>query len=306
MRERIRIATRRSPLALWQAEHVAARLRQAHEGLEVELVGMTTRGDQILDRPLAAVGGKALFVKELERGLLEDAADIAVHSMKDVPASVPREFRLPVILDREDPCDAFVSVHYDDITSLPEGARVGTASLRRECQLRARRPDLAVGSLRGNVQTRLGKLEAGEFDAIVLAASGLRRLGMGERITRVMSAEESLPAVGQGALGIECRADDEDVQALIAGLDDADSHDRVAAERAVNARLEGSCHVPLAAYAVLEGDQLWLRALVASRDGRQVLTAEGRAPRQDGPALGNRLAEELLERGAGALLAEAG
>ncbi|PWG63403.1 hydroxymethylbilane synthase [Sediminicurvatus halobius] len=306
MRERIRIATRRSPLALWQAEHVAARLRQAHDGLEVELVGMTTRGDQILDRPLAAVGGKALFVKELERGLLEDAADIAVHSMKDVPATVPREFRLPVILDREDPCDAFVSVHYDDITSLPEGARVGTASLRRECQLRARRPDLEVGSLRGNVQTRLGKLEAGEFDAIVLAASGLRRLGMGERITRVMSAEESLPAVGQGALGIECRADDEDVQALIAGLDDADSHDRVAAERAVNARLEGSCHVPLAAYAVLEGDQLWLRALVASRDGRQVLTAEGRAPRQEGPALGNHLAEELLGRGAGALLAEAG
>lgn len=305
MPERIRIATRRSPLALWQAEHVAERLRALHPGLDVELVGMTTRGDRILDRPLAAVGGKALFVKELERGMLDGEADIAVHSMKDVPAVVPEEFRLPVILEREDPCDAFVSVRFRDVAELPEGARVGTASLRRECQLRARRPDLAVGSLRGNVQTRLGKLEAGEFDAIVLAASGLRRLDMTERITRVLPPEESLPAVGQGALGIECRAEDNDVQALIAALDHSDSHDRVAAERAVNARLEGSCHVPLAAYALLEGDRLWLRALVASRDGRRVLRAEGRAPRAEGPALGRRLAEELLDQGAGALLAEA-
>lgn len=305
MPDRIRIATRRSPLALWQAEHVAGRLRALHPGLAVELVGMTTRGDRILDRPLAAVGGKALFVKELERGLLEGAADIAVHSMKDVPATVPGEFRLPVILEREDPCDAFVSVRYPDVESLPAGARVGTASLRRECQLRARRPDLQVGSLRGNVQTRLGKLEAGAFDAIVLAASGLRRLGLGERITRVLAPEESLPAVGQGALGIECRADDGEVQALIAGLDDTDTHERVAAERAVNARLEGSCHVPLAAFALLEGGELWLRALVASRDGRRVLRAEGRAPRAEGVALGHRLAEELLARGAGELLAEA-
>jgi len=306
MTDRLRIATRRSPLALWQAEHVAARLRALHPGLEVELVGMSTRGDRILDRPLAAVGGKALFVKELERGLLDGAADVAVHSMKDVPATVPGEFRLPVILDREDPCDAFVSARYADVPSLPEGGRVGTASLRRECQLRARRPDLQVGSLRGNVQTRLGKLEAGEFDAIVLAASGLRRLGLGDRITRVLAPEESLPAVGQGALGIECRAEDDQVQGLIAGLDDRDSHDRVAAERAVNARLEGSCHVPLAAYALLEGDELWLRALVASRDGRRVLRAEGRAPRTGGPALGDDLAEKLLAQGAGELLAEAG
>jgi len=303
--EHLRIATRRSPLALWQAEHVAARLRAQHPQLTVELVGMSTRGDEITDRPLMAVGGKALFVKALEQGILDGKADIAVHSMKDVPASVPSTFVLPVILDREDPCDAFISYHYTSVDELPLGACVGTASLRRECQLRARRPDLLIESLRGNVQTRLGKLEAGDFDAIILAASGLRRLGMGDRITQVMPAEESLPAVGQGALGIECRANDTEAAALIARLDDADTHARVAAERAVNARLEGSCHVPLAAYAVLEGDQLWLRALVASRDGQQMLRAEGRCPRADGPALGHALAEELLAQGAGAILAEA-
>ncbi len=302
--EPLRIATRRSPLAVWQAEHVARRLQDRHPGLDIQLVRMSTRGDEITDRPLMAVGGKALFVKALEEGMLEGRADIAVHSMKDVPALVPEAFRLPVILDREDPCDAFVSARYGDVRELPEGARVGTASLRRECQLRARRPDLVVESLRGNVQTRLAKLDRGEFDAIVLAASGLRRLGMGDRITRVMPPEDSLPAVGQGALGIECRAGDAEVQRLIATLDDADTHDRVAAERAVNARLEGSCHVPLAAYAVLEGDALWLRALVASRDGRRVLRAEGRAPRDEGPALGDRVAADLLAQGAGDILAE--
>jgi hydroxymethylbilane synthase len=302
--EQLRIATRRSPLAVWQAEHVAKRLQNQHPGLDIQLVRMSTRGDEITDRPLMAVGGKALFVKALEEGMLEGRADIAVHSMKDVPARVPDAFCLPVVLDREDPCDAFVSGRYGDVRELPEGARVGTASLRRECQLRARRPDLVVESLRGNVQTRLAKLDNGEFDAIVLAASGLRRLGMGDRITRVMPPEDSLPAVGQGALGIECRAADEPVQRLIATLDDADTHDRVAAERAVNARLEGSCHVPLAAYAVLEGDALWLRAMVASRDGRRVLRAEGRARRDEGPALGDRLAGELLAQGAGDILAE--
>ncbi|MEX0431436.1 hydroxymethylbilane synthase [Spiribacter insolitus] len=302
--EHLRIATRRSPLAVWQAEHVADRLRARYPGLDVELVRLSTRGDEITDRPLMAVGGKALFVKALEEGMLAGKADIAVHSMKDVPAVVPEAFRLPVILDREDPCDALVSRRYGDIAELPATGRVGTASLRRECQIRARRPDLVVESLRGNVQTRLAKLDAGEFDAIVLAASGLRRLGMADQITRVMPPEESLPAVGQGALGIECRADDPEVEALIAGLDDPDTHDRVAAERAVNARLDGSCHVPLAAYALLEGDDLWLRALVASRDGRRVLRSEGRARRDEGTELGGVVAEDLLSQGAAEILAD--
>ena len=300
----LRIATRRSPLALWQAEYVAKRLRQQNPTLSVELVGMSTRGDEITDRPLMAVGGKALFVKALEQGILAGDADLAVHSMKDVPATLPPAFHLPVILNRDEPCDAFVSSRYASVVDLPQGARVGTASLRRECQLRARRPDLIVESVRGNVQTRLGKLESGEFDAIILAASGLQRLGMGERITALMTPEESLPAVGQGALGIECRADNPELVALLRGLDDPDTHDRVAAERAVNARLEGSCHVPLAAYAQLDGDALWLRALVASRDGQRVLRAQGRCPRAQGPELGRALADELLEQGAGAILAE--
>ena len=300
----IKIATRRSPLAMWQAEHVAARLKHLHPGLTVELVGMSTRGDEITDRPLMAVGGKALFVKALEEGMLAGHADIAVHSMKDVPAVVPDAFRLPVILDRDDPRDAFVSEYYDTVDALPVGARVGTASLRRECQLRARRPDLQVESLRGNVQTRLSKLESGEFDAIILAASGLKRLGMADRIRAAMPPEESLPAVGQGALGIECRADDDTVMDLLAGLNDPDTHDRVIAERAVNARLEGSCHVPLAAYAELQGpDDVWLRALVASRDGMQVLRAEQRGSRRDGEAIGEAVAQALLAQGAAELLA---
>ena len=301
----LRIATRRSPLALWQAQYVAERLRAQNPGLSVELVGMSTRGDEMTDRPLMAVGGKALFVKALEEGMLEDRADLAVHSMKDVPATLPAAFQLPVILNRDEPCDAFVSQHYNNVADLPIGARVGTASLRRECQLRARRPDLVVGSVRGNVQTRLSKLESGEFDAIILAASGLMRLDMGDRITALMSPEESLPAVGQGALGIECRADNDELIAMLHGLNDPDTHDRVAAERAVNARLEGSCHVPLAAYAVLNEDALWLRALVASRDGTQVLRAQGHCPRAQGPALGQQLADELLAQGAAAILAQA-
>ncbi len=304
-RDRVRIATRKSPLALWQAEHVADALRRAHPGFTVELVGMTTRGDQVLDTPLARIGGKALFVKELERGMFEGRADIAVHSMKDVPAELPEGMHLPVILEREDPCDAFVSNRFDHVDALPEGSRVGTASLRRECQVRERRPDLRVGTLRGNVQTRLGKLDAGEFDAIILAASGLRRLELAERIRYVMPPEESLPAVGQGALGIECRRDDSELNALIAPLNHTDTYDRVCAERAVNQRLEGSCHVPIAAYALLDGDELWLRALVGTQDGGRVLRAEGRAPRTEGTALGYRIAGELLDRGAGELLAEA-
>jgi len=270
-------------------------------------VGMSTRGDEITDRPLMAVGGKALFVKALEEGMLAGRADIAVHSMKDVPAEVPAAFCLPVILDRDDPRDAFVSERYESVAALPDGARVGTASLRRECQLRARRPDLMVESLRGNVQTRLSKLESGEFDAIILAASGLKRLGMADRIRAAIPPEESLPAVGQGALGIECRAEDDEVIALLSGLNDADTYDRVVAERAVNARLEGSCHVPLAAYAELEGaDGLWLRALVASRDGTQVLRAEQRGRRAEGEAIGEAVAQALLAQGAAELLAAVG
>ncbi len=303
----LKIATRRSPLAMWQAEHVADRLRQLHPELVVELVGMSTRGDEITDRPLMAVGGKALFVKALEEGMLAGRADIAVHSMKDVPAEVPAAFCLPVILDRDDPRDAFVSERYESVAALPDGARVGTASLRRECQLRARRPDLMVESLRGNVQTRLSKLESGEFDAIILAASGLKRLGMADRIRAAIPPEESLPAVGQGALGIECRAEDDEVIALLSALNDADTYDRVVAERAVNARLEGSCHVPLAAYAELEGaDGLWLRALVASRDGKQVLQAEQRGRRAEGEAIGEAVAQALLAQGAAELLAAVG
>ncbi len=302
--DHLRIATRRSPLAVWQAEHVAERLRERHPCVTVELVRMSTRGDEITDRPLMQVGGKALFVKALEEGMLEGRADIAVHSMKDVPAEVPEAFELPVIMSREDPCDAFVSDQFADVAQLPDGARVGTASLRRECQLRARRPDLVVESLRGNVQTRLAKLASGEFDAIILAASGLRRLGMADRITRVMPPEDSLPAVGQGALGIECRAGDDEVKALLADLNDPDTHARVAAERAVNGRLDGSCHVPLAAYAELEGADIWLRALVASRDGKRVLRAEARGPREQGVALGQSVAETLLAQGAAEILAE--
>lgn len=304
-RRRLRIATRKSPLALWQAEHVAAELRRRYPELEVELVAMTTRGDRILDTPLARIGGKALFVKELERGIWEGRADIAVHSIKDVPAELPEGMHLPVVLEREDPCDAFVANLYQDLAALPIGARVGTASLRRECQLRAQRPDLRVGTLRGNVQTRLAKLESGEFDAIVLAAAGLRRLGLAERIRSTLTPEQSLPAVGQGALGIECRSDDREINDLIAPLIHSPSYQRVTAERAVNARLEGSCQVPIAAFAVLDGSNIWLRALVGSRDGSCVLRGEIRGPAAAGVSLGGQLADDLLSRGAAELLAVA-
>ncbi|MDN5849006.1 MAG: hydroxymethylbilane synthase, partial [Nitrococcus sp.] len=287
------------------AEHVAAELRRQYQDLDVELVAMTTRGDRILDTPLARIGGKALFVKELERGIFEGRADIAVHSIKDVPAQLPEGMHLPVVLEREDPCDAFVSNRYANLDALPVGARMGTASLRRECQLRAQRPDLRVGTLRGNVQTRLGKLDSGEFDAIVLAAAGLRRLGLSERIRCTLTPEQSLPAVGQGALGLECRVDDHEINDLIAPLAHYPSYLRVAAERAFNARLEGSCQVPIAAYAVLDGQNIWLRALVGSRDGTCVLRGEIRGHTSAGVSLGRQLAEELLSRGAGELLAAA-
>ena len=299
----LRIATRKSPLALWQAEHVAARLRAAHPGLAVELVGMSTQGDRILDSPLAKVGGKGLFVKELEVALLDGRADIAVHSMKDVPVEFPDGLHLPVILEREDPRDAFVSNAYARFEDLPQGARVGTSSLRRQCQLAARRPDLVIDSLRGNVNSRLAKLDAGQFDAIILAATGLKRLGFAERIRCELEPETSLPAIGQGAIGIECRRDDARTGALIAVLDDADTHLRLRAERALNTRLKGGCQVPIAGHAILDGDQLWLRGLVGEPDGSRMLRAERRGPASEAEALGVQLAEDLLALGADVILA---
>ncbi|WP_299260728.1 hydroxymethylbilane synthase [uncultured Kushneria sp.] len=303
-RATIRIATRKSQLALWQAEHVKSRLEALHPGLEVELVGMSTRGDRILDTPLAKIGGKGLFVKELEEAMLAGLADIAVHSMKDVPMSFPEGLGLHAILDRGAPTDAFVSNDYPNFDALPQGARIGTSSLRRALQIRAARPDLEVLSLRGNVQTRLGKLDAGEFDAIVLATSGLERLNLDLRIAERLAPEVMLPACGQGALGIECRSDDETLRALIAPLIDHTSSLRVLAERAMNTRLEGGCQVPIGGYAVLEdNDQtLWLRALVGAPDGSRVIHAEARGPADDPETLGIQVAEELLARGAGAIL----
>ena len=301
--EPLRIATRKSPLALWQAEHVAAALRAAHPGLQVELLGMSTQGDKILDTPLAKIGGKGLFVKELEQGLLAGDADIAVHSMKDVPVELPEGLHLPVIMEREDPRDAFVCDRYASLDALPEGARVGTSSLRRQCQLADRRPDLVIVPLRGNVNTRLRKLDAGEYDAVILAAAGLKRLGFAARIRAYLSPEDSLPAIGQGAVGIECRSADPRVNALIAPLHHPPTAARVRAERAMNHRLHGGCQVPIGGYAVLEqDDSLWLRGLVGTVDGSEVIRAEIRGPVDAAEALGTALAEELLDHGARAIL----
>jgi len=298
----LRIATRSSPLALWQAEEVSRRLLDLYPELVVELVTMKTRGDKILDAPLAKVGGKGLFVKELEAGMLEGRADIAVHSMKDVPVEFPEGLELALIMAREDPRDAFVSNHYDSLEALPDGARVGTSSLRRQTQIRERFPRLELDWLRGNVNTRLAKLDAGDYDAIILASAGLKRLGFEQRIRACLEPEISLPAIGQGAIGIECRSDDEAVQSLIAPLADRETTLRVQAERAMNERLEGGCQVPIAGYAVLEGDDLWLRGLVGEPDGSRVLRAEIRGPASDAIELGTRLAEQLLEQGAGEIL----
>ncbi|WP_345010173.1 hydroxymethylbilane synthase [Pseudaeromonas paramecii] len=300
----LRIATRKSPLALWQAEHIRHRLQQLHPQLAVELVPMSTRGDKILDTPLAKVGGKGLFVKELETALLEGRADLAVHSMKDVPVDFPEGLGLTVICAGEDPRDAFVSPRFASLDELPQGAVVGTSSLRRQCQLRARRPDLQVRDLRGNVNTRLAKLDAGEYDAILLAAAGLQRLGMAQRIRQALPVELSLPANGQGVLAIECRLADSQTLALLAPLDDADSRDRVLAERAMNRALQGGCQVPIGAHAVVAGDQLWLRGLVGSPDGRLLLRDEIRGPRQQAEALGETLARRLLAAGADRILAQ--
>jgi len=300
----IRIATRKSALALWQAEYVKARLEQAHPGLLVTLVPMVSRGDKLLDAPLAKIGGKGLFVKELETALLDNEADIAVHSMKDVPMDFPEGLGLYCICEREDPRDAFVSNTFDSLEALPAGSIVGTSSLRRQAQLLARRPDLQIRFLRGNVNTRLAKLDAGEYDAIILAAAGLIRLGFEDRITASISVDDSLPAGGQGAVGIECRSADAGIHALLAPLHHADTADRVVAERALNKRLNGGCQVPIACYAVLEGDQLWLRGLVGQPSGGTLLVAEARAPRAAAETLGVQVAEDLLGQGAEAILKE--
>ncbi|MEZ5526112.1 MAG: hydroxymethylbilane synthase [Gammaproteobacteria bacterium] len=301
-KELIRIATRESPLALWQAYFVRDTLQRQHPGLQVELVGMTTRGDVLLDSPLSKIGGKALFVKELEVAMLENRADIAVHSMKDVPMAFPQGLGLAVICEREDPTDAFVSNRYSSLDELPQGARVGTSSLRRQCQLRSLRPDLEIGDLRGNVGTRLSKLDRGEFDAIILATAGLLRLELGSRIRQRLPSTVSLPAGGQGAVGIECRMDDQELMALLQGLHHADTADRVIAERAVNTRLNGGCQVPIACFAELEGEQLYLRALVGEADGSRILRSEIRGPRREAERLGIAVAEDLLDKGADVIL----
>ncbi len=294
----IRIATRQSPLALWQAHFVKDALQKAHPNLAVELVTMVTRGDVLLDTPLAKVGGKGLFVKELELAILEGRADLAVHSMKDVPVDFPDGLGLVTICERDDPRDAFVSNHYSSLQALPHGAIVGTCSLRRQCQIKEARPDIVIKELRGNVGTRLAKLDAGEFDAIVLAAAGLKRLKLEQRIASFISPEQSLPAVGQGAVGIECRLDDQRLLKLLEPLNHSDTYDRVLCERAMNLTLQGGCQVPIGSYTELEGDQIWLRALVGEPDGSQVIRGEIRGSRQQAERLGIELAQQLLEQGA--------
>jgi hydroxymethylbilane synthase len=298
----IRIATRESQLALWQAYFIKAELEHHHPGIIVEILGMKTKGDKILDVPLAKVGGKGLFVKELEQAMLEDRADIAVHSMKDVPMEFPEGLGLSVICEREDPSDAFVSNHYNNLDELPQGAKVGTSSLRRQLQIKAIRPDLELLDLRGNVNTRLAKLDAGLYDAIILASAGLMRLDFHDRIKSRLTDEQCLPAGGQGAVGVECRLSDAATTALLAPLHHADTADRVMAERALNKHLEGGCQVPIACFAELEGDQLWLRGLVGEVDGSRVLTTEIRGSRKDAESLGIAAAEDLLAQGAGDIL----
>jgi len=298
----LRIATRESPLALWQAEYVKARLEAAHPGLRVELMPMTTRGDQILNSPLALIGGKGLFIKELEVALLDGRADIAVHSMKDVPMEFPEGLGLAAICEREDCRDAFVSNDYAELDALPTGAVVGSSSLRRQCQLRARRPDLVIHDLRGNVNTRLRKLDAGEYQAIILASAGLIRLGMVERIRQYLPVDVSLPAGGQGAVGVECRTDDAATQAVLQCLHHAPTALCVSAERAMNRRLQGGCQVPIAALARINGDQLHLQGLVGTVDGQHILRGEISGTTHLAEELGEILAEDLLRQGAAAIL----
>ncbi|MEO1890562.1 MAG: hydroxymethylbilane synthase [Candidatus Thioglobus sp.] len=298
MNKTLKIATRKSPLALWQAEHVKARLEYHHPGLRVELVKMTTKGDQILNSPLSKIGGKGLFIKELEVGMMEGVADIAVHSMKDVPYEIPPGFELGAILKRENPFDAFVSNHYESINDLPQGAKVGTCSMRRIVQLKAIRPDLEILDLRGNVNTRLQKLDNNEYDAIILACAGLIRLKFEDRIKQQISAEQSLPAVGQGAVGIEIRENDQEILDLIAPLIDTETSYRIACERAMNARLEGGCSVPIAGYSTIEDDQITLTGLVGNVDTGVILKEQVSGSIDESEQLGIVLADKLISLGA--------
>lgn len=298
----IRIATRKSPLALWQAEHVKSRLERAHKDLRCELVPMTTSGDRFLSAKLSEVGGKGMFVKELERALLDGSADIAVHSMKDVTAQLPDGLHIPAFTAREDPSDALVSSSATDLASLPHAARVGTASSRRQCQLLALRPDLQVGLVRGNVNTRLAKLDSGEFDALILASSGLMRLGFEKRIAGRIADTQMLPAVGQGIMGIECRMGDAAVETAVMSLNDSEAHVRITAERAMNTVLEGGCSAPMAGFAMLHDGQLWMRGLVGNLQGTEIIRAQARGSMADPGALGVEVAEALLAQGAYALL----
>lgn len=298
----IRIATRKSDLAMWQAKYVQAKLLEHHPHLSVELLPMSTQGDRILDTPLAKIGGKGLFIKELEIAMQNGDADIAVHSMKDVPVAFPDGFGLHAICERENPFDAFVSNTFSSLEALPLGAVVGTSSLRRQCQLRAFRDDLVIKDLRGNVNTRLAKLDDGQYDAIILASAGLIRLGMLDRIKQEIKPDLSLPAVGQGAVGIECRNDDADLITLLAALNDHDTATRVSAERAMNARLEGGCQVPIGSYAVLNGQQLLLRGLVGTPDGKTMLKSQVEGAASDAIKIGEAVANELLAAGAKEIL----
>lgn len=298
----LKIATRQSPLALWQAEHIQQRLAAQYPDLKIELVTFVTQGDKILDTPLAKIGGKGLFVKELEAALLDGRADLAVHSMKDVPMQLPEGLSLAVICEREDPLDAFVSNTYPHFDELPLGAKVGTSSLRRRCQLLAQRPDLDIIDLRGNVGTRLSKLDAGQYDAIILASAGLKRLGLDERIRHCLNPQLSLPAVGQGALGLECRADDQQVLDYLAFLQHEETSVCVRAERAFNAYLEGGCQVPIAAFAQLKAGVLTIEGRVGQPDGQQLLVATQQGIAEQAEDLGIALAKDLLAQGAGELL----
>lgn len=304
MNKTLKIATRKSPLALWQAEFIKAKLEEAHAGLKVELIPMSTQGDKILDVPLAKIGGKGLFIKELEERMLAGEAHLAVHSMKDVPMELPEGFTLSAILDRHDPTDAFVSNNFSKLTDLPQGAVLGTSSLRRQAQIKALRPDLEIKFLRGNVGTRLSKLDAGEYDAIILASAGLERLGLADRIKSKITPEECLPAVAQGALGIETLENDLETQKIVAVLNDPDTEVVVKAERAMNHKLEGGCQVPIGGYAILEGDEVWLRGLVGSEDGTNIIRHEARAPRNQAEEMGREVAQALLDKGADKILKE--
>ena len=293
----LRIATRKSPLALWQAEEVSRRLKSFHPDLEIELVPMTTKGDQILNSPLSKVGGKGLFVKELEVAMLEGRADIAVHSMKDVPMEFPEGLQLSAVLERDDPRDAFISDKYNSLDELPDGAILGTSSLRRQTIIKSTYPNLEIKMLRGNINTRIAKLEAGEYDAIILAASGLKRMGFDERITAIIEPEVMLPAVGQGALGIEGRSNDAEVDAILAPLRDKETTLRLTTERAMNNRLNGGCQVPVAGYSEVNGDQITLRGLIGFTDGSTIYRSEKSAATNNAESLGIAVAEELMAQG---------